>query len=124
MHVEVELVISILGVLVMTSEYPRGCRCSATGHSAQTGDPAGDGGTAFRTFVVAQVLIGRGTIGTAWITGPGVLLPGLAGFLLPASRRDDVLQLVPFNAAMSFSSVHGDPTMLDVGAGAVVVAVA
>jgi ABC-type transport system involved in multi-copper enzyme maturation permease subunit len=50
------------------------------------------------------------------------LVPGLGGFLLPASVRDNVLLYLPSNAASSFTSVAPGPELLSPGAGAAVFA--
>ena len=50
------------------------------------------------------------------------LIPGLGGFLLPASVRDSVLLYLPSNAGTAFTSVTAVPEMLSPAAGAVVFA--
>jgi ABC-2 type transport system permease protein len=77
---------------------------------------------------VALIGLALGTIlrGTAAaisvLFGLIFLVPGLAGFLLPASVRDNVLLYLPSNAGASLTSVIPDPELLGSGAGAVVFA--
>ena len=71
------------------------------------------------------------SIGTVLRTTPAALsalfalvfiVPGLGGFLLPASVRDNVLLYLPSNAGTSFTSVTPVPEMLGPAAGAAVFA--
>lgn len=173
----VPLIIGILGVMNITSEYATGTirntmtfvpgRLSVLWSKAAVLTavtlPFMVVAT-LTTFVVGQVLLGAGdaVTQTAALGDPGVLravlgtavyltgialiglalgtllratpaalaalfalvflLPGLGGFLLPASVQETVLLYLPSNAASSFTSVAPGPDLLGTGAGAAVFA--
>ena len=169
------LVIGVLGVLTITSEYATGTiRSTMTfvpGRLPVLGAkvvvltavvlPVMVVAT-LATFFLGQLLLGAGDAPTAAIGDPGVLrallgtaayltgvallglalgtllrstaaavsalvalvflLPGLGGFLLPASWQEDVLVHLPSNAASSFTSVAQVPGALSPTGGALVFA--
>lgn len=170
-----QLIIGVLGVLLITSEYGTGMiRGTLTAVPSRLPVLWAKAAvltiatlplmvvTALVTFLVGQSLIGTNGLDTATLGDPGVLravlatgayltgvaliglavgtllrstaaaistlfamvflLPGLGSVLLPASWRDDVLQLLPSNAGSAFMSVQPGPELLSAGAGAAVFA--
>ena len=85
-------------------------------------------GTAGYLTGIALIGLAAGTLlrGTAvaisTLFGLVFLLPGLGGFLLPASWQENVLLYLPSNAASSFTSVAPGPELLSTGVGAAVFA--
>lgn len=170
-----QLIIGVLGVLAITSEYGTGMiRSTLTAVPARLPVLWAKAAvltlatlpllvvTALVTFFAGQALIGTNGLDTAALGDPGVLravlataayltgialiglavgtllrstaaaistlfgmvflLPGLGSILLPASWRDDVLQLLPSNAGSAFMSVQPTPDLLSAGTGAAVFA--
>lgn len=170
-----QLIIGVLGVLAVTSEYATGMiRSTLTAVPARLPVLWAKAAvltfatlpllvvTALVVFFAGQALIGTNGLETAALGDPGVLravlataayltgvaliglavgtllrstaaaistlfgmvflLPGLGSILLPASWRDDVLQLLPSNAGSAFTSVQPGPELLSAGAGAAVFA--
>jgi ABC-type transport system involved in multi-copper enzyme maturation permease subunit len=63
----------------------------------------------------------RNTAGSiAVVVAALLIIPGLAGLVLPTSWSDNVLPYLPGNAGTAFTSVNGSDTLLSPGAGAAV----
>jgi ABC-type transport system involved in multi-copper enzyme maturation permease subunit len=72
-------------------------------------------------FGIAIGAMLRNTAGSiAVVVAALLIIPGLAGLVLPTSWSDNVLPYLPGNAGTAFTSVNGSDTLLSPGAGAAV----